>query len=53
MKLAVHHTEPTDRTEPYGLLVCVCPEPDADLARNFGECSSCRRKPLALMGAKP
>lgn len=31
-------------------LVCVCPEPQADLRVNFGECAVCRRKPLALMG---
>lgn len=31
-------------------LVCDCAEPDADPRRNFGECSKCRRKPLALMG---
>lgn len=30
-------------------LVCVCPEPDVDPRRNWGECSTCRRKPLALM----
>lgn len=30
-------------------LVCVCSEPDADPRRNFGECTKCRRKPLALM----
>lgn len=39
----------TDKTESYGPLVCECPEPDADPRRNFGECSRCRRKPLALM----
>lgn len=30
-------------------LVCVCEVPDADPARNFGECAICRRKPLDLM----
>lgn len=33
-------------------LVCVCETPDADPARDFGECSICRRKPLALMAAQ-
>lgn len=31
-------------------LVCVCAEPKADPRVNFGECATCRRKPLALMG---
>ena len=33
----------------YGPMICICPVPDADPARNFGECFRCRRKPLALM----
>lgn len=28
-------------------LVCVCPVPDADPSLRFGECSICRRKPVA------
>lgn len=32
-------------------LVCVCAEPVADLARDFGMCQICKRKPLALMAA--
>lgn len=32
-------------------LVCVCASPVADLRVNFGECATCRRKPLALFSA--
>lgn len=32
-----------------GPLVCVCPEPDADLHRDAGMCQRCKRKPIALM----
>lgn len=42
----VDERHPADWVNP---LVCVCAEPDANPARNFGECSACRRKPLALM----
>jgi hypothetical protein len=35
--------------EPYGPMVCECPEPQADPRRNFGQCPACKRKPLALM----
>lgn len=38
--------------EPYGSLVCVCPDTKADPSRNWGECPDCRRKPLALMGVQ-
>lgn len=33
-------------------LVCECPDTDADPARNFGQCSTCKRKPLALMAVQ-
>lgn len=33
-------------------MVCECPDSDADLSRNFGMCSSCKRKPLAFMAVK-
>lgn len=52
MKLVVHHADPTDATERYGPLVCVCPDTKADPRRNWGECPDCRRKPLALMGVQ-
>ena len=32
-----------------GSLVCECPDSDADPRRDFGMCSHCKRKPLALM----
>lgn len=37
---------PVDWVNP---LVCVCEEPDADPAVDFGECAICRRIPVALM----
>lgn len=49
MKLVVHYAEPTDPAEHYGPLVCECHDSDADPARDFGMCSTCKRKPLALM----
>lgn len=33
----------------YGPMVCVCEHTDARLGVNFGQCSKCRRKPVALM----
>lgn len=33
-------------------LFCECPDTDADPARNFGQCSTCKRKPLALMAVQ-
>lgn len=46
MYAATSHLEADGWVNP---LVCVCTEPAADPARNFGECAICKRKPLALM----
>ena len=36
----------------YGVLVCVCEFPVADLKVNAGQCAHCFRKPLALMAVR-
>lgn len=49
MKLVVDHAERTAQDEPYGPMVCVCPEPKAHPKVEHGMCQTCKRKPLALV----
>lgn len=43
--------EPPDIDGFVNPLVCDCPAPDADPAKDWGQCARCKRKPLVLMVA--